>query len=190
MKVEDGQQITRGTMLCEWDPHNVPLLSEVGGKVRYEDIVEDETMRIEVDPSGHARRTIVEHGGDLLPQMFIEDGEGHILAYYDIPEGAGIEVAEGQMITAGTLLAGTPHEVGGTQDVGGDGARCGCRGTGGRGGRPQIGQARTTAPPPTRPWIGADRRPRPATSPGRRTGRSTAPARPPPSAGDRPSRPG
>src|SRR3954464_1496693 len=117
MKVEDGQQIAKGTMLCEWDPHNVPILTEVGGRVRYEDIVEGETMRQEIDPSGHTRRTIIEHKGDLHPQILIEDGEGHILAYNYIPEGAGIEVAEGAMITAGTLLAKTPREVGGTQDI-------------------------------------------------------------------------
>ena len=58
MKVEDGQTVTRGTMLCEWDPHYVPILSEVGGRVRDEGIVEDETMRIEIDPSGHAHRTM------------------------------------------------------------------------------------------------------------------------------------
>ena len=96
MKVEDGQQITRGTMLCEWDPHNIPILAEVGGKVRYEDIVEGETMRIEIDPSGHTRRTIMEHKGDLHPQILIEDAEGHILAYNYIPERAGIEVARGR----------------------------------------------------------------------------------------------
>ena len=104
-------------MLCEWGPHKVPILSEAGGRVCYKYIVEDETMRIEIDPSGHARRTIVEHKGDLHPQILIEDGEGHILACNDIPEGAGIEVAEGQMITAGTLLARTPREVDGTHGV-------------------------------------------------------------------------
>ena len=66
----------RGTMLCEWDPHNIPILAEVGGKVRYEDIVEGETMRVEIDPSGHARRTIMEHKGDLHPQILIEDDRG------------------------------------------------------------------------------------------------------------------
>ena len=96
MRVEDGSMVTRGTMLCEWDPHDVPILSEVGGRVRYEDIVEDETMWIEINPSGHARRTIVEHGGGLHPQILIEDGGGHILACDDIPEGAGIEVAGGR----------------------------------------------------------------------------------------------
>ncbi len=95
MKVEDGQQVSRGAVLCEWDPHNIPILAEVGGKVRYEDIVEGETMRIETDASGHVRRTIMEHKGDLHPQVLIEDAEGHILAYNYIPEKAGIEVQEG-----------------------------------------------------------------------------------------------
>jgi DNA-directed RNA polymerase subunit beta' len=117
MKVDDGQEIAKGVVLCEWDPHNIPILAEVGGKVRYEDIVENETMRIEIDPSGHTRRTIMEHKGDLHPQIIIEDAQGRILDFYYIPERAGIEVGEGQQITAGTLLAKTPREVGGTQDI-------------------------------------------------------------------------
>ena len=117
MKVEDGAHVTRSTVLCEWDPHNIPILSEVGGKVRYEDIVEGETMKKESDASGHVRRTIIEHKGELHPQILIEDNEGRILAYNYIPEGAGIEIDEGATITAGTLLAKTPREVGGTQDI-------------------------------------------------------------------------
>ena len=88
MMVEDGQQINRGQMLCEWDPHNIPILAEVGGKVRFEDIVEGETMKVEIDPSGHVRRTIIEHKGDLHPQIVIEDAEGKILDYNYIPERA------------------------------------------------------------------------------------------------------
>ena len=76
MLVEDGQTVTRSQMLCEWDPHNIPILAEVGGKVRFDDIVEGETMKIETDPSGHQRRTIIEHKGDLHPQVIIVDAEG------------------------------------------------------------------------------------------------------------------
>ena len=117
MMVEDGQTIARGSMLCEWDPHNIPILAEVGGKVRFDDIVENETMKIEIDPSGHVRRTIIEHKGDLHPQVIIVDAEGKTLDYKYIPERASIEVNDGQMISAGTLLAKTPREVGGTQDI-------------------------------------------------------------------------
>jgi DNA-directed RNA polymerase subunit beta' len=115
--VADGSTVTRGTVLCEWDPHNIPILAEVGGKVRFEDIIEGETVRMESDASGHVRRTIMEHKGELHPQILIVDTEGRILAYNYIPEGAGLEVNEGTMITAGTLLAKTPREVGGTQDI-------------------------------------------------------------------------
>ena len=117
MLVDDGQTVGKGTMLIEWDPHNIPILAEVGGKIRYEDIVENETMRIEIDPSGHTRRTIIEHKGDLHPQIIVEDGEGKTLAFYYIPERAGIEAAEGSQVKAGALLAKTPREVGGTQDI-------------------------------------------------------------------------
>ena len=92
--------------------------SEVGGKIRFEDIIEGETVKMRVaTPPGHVRRTIMEHKGELHPQILIEDNEGRILAYNYIPEGAGIEINEGTMITAGTLLAKTPREVGGTQDI-------------------------------------------------------------------------
>jgi DNA-directed RNA polymerase subunit beta' len=117
MIVHDDQQINRGQMLCEWDPHNIPILAEVGGKVRFDDIVEGETMKVETDPSGHVRRTIIEHKGDLHPQIVIEDAEGKTLDYKYVPERASIEVDAGQMISAGTLLAKTPREVGGTQDI-------------------------------------------------------------------------
>ncbi len=117
MIVHDGQQINRGQMLCEWDPHNIPILAEVGGKVRFDDIVDGETMKVEADPSGHIRRTIIEHKGDLHPQIVIEDAEGKTLDYKYVPERASIEVDAGQMISAGTLLAKTPREVGGTQDI-------------------------------------------------------------------------
>jgi DNA-directed RNA polymerase subunit beta' len=117
MKVEDGQAVARGAVLCEWDPHNSPILSEVGGRVRFEDIVEGETMKLETDAAGHKRRTIIEHKGDLHPQVIIEDAEGKILDFYYIPERASIEVNEGQAVSAGTLLAKTPREVGGTQDI-------------------------------------------------------------------------
>ena len=104
-------------MLCEWDPHSIPILAEVGGKVRYEDLIEGETMRIEKDPSGHMRRMIMEHKGDLHPQVVVEDADGKILDFYYLPERAHIEVDEGQMITPGTLVAKTPREASGTQDI-------------------------------------------------------------------------
>ena len=71
--VEENQDVKPGQVLCEWDPHSIPILAEVGGKVRYEDVIQGETMRLEKDPSGHLRRMIMEHKGDLHPQVVLED---------------------------------------------------------------------------------------------------------------------
>ncbi|MGE3405368.1 MAG: DNA-directed RNA polymerase subunit beta' [Pirellulales bacterium] len=117
LMVEENEEVAAGAVLCQWDPHSIPILAEVGGKVRYEDIVEGETMRIEKDPSGHSRRMIMEHKGEYHPQLILEDATGKILDVYYLPEKAHIEVAEAEFITAGKLLAKTPREVTGTQDI-------------------------------------------------------------------------
>lgn len=117
LMVEENAEIQQGTLLCQWDPHSIPILAEVGGKVRYEDVIEGETMRMEKDAAGTVRRFIMEHKGDLHPQVILEDTSGKILDFYYLPEKAHIEVEEGNQISAGTLLAKTPREVSGTQDI-------------------------------------------------------------------------
>jgi len=117
LMVEENQEVQAGTLLCQWDPHSIPILAEVGGKVRYEDIIEGETVRLEKDASGTIRRLIMEHKGDLHPQIVLEDADGKILDFYYLPEKAHVEVDEGSQIVAGTLLAKTPREISGTQDI-------------------------------------------------------------------------
>lgn len=93
-------------------------MAETGGKVRFEDLVEGETIRGELDPSGKKRYVIMEHKGDLHPQVVVEDPtDGKILDFYYMPERAHLEVDEGQVISPGTLVAKTPREASGTQDI-------------------------------------------------------------------------
>ena len=117
MLVDEKAEVKEGEVICQWDPHSIPILAEVSGKVRYEDVREGDTMRLEKDVSGHVRRVITEHKGDMHPQIVIEDGEGKTLDFYYLPERANIEVNEGNDITPGTLLAKTPREASGTQDI-------------------------------------------------------------------------
>jgi DNA-directed RNA polymerase subunit beta' len=117
LKVKDGQVVKSGTVLCQWDPHSIPILAEVSGKVRYEDMVEGETLRIEKDASGHVRRMIMDHKGELHPQVVLEDADGKPLDVYYLPERAHIEVAEGQFVSAGSVLAKTPREASGITDI-------------------------------------------------------------------------
>ncbi|UUO06010.1 DNA-directed RNA polymerase subunit beta' [Blastopirellula sp. J2-11] len=117
LDVEENDEVATGAVLCTWNPHAIPILSEVSGKVRYEDIVEGETMRLERDTSGTIRRTITEHKGDLHPQLVVEDEDGKPLDVYYMPEKANIEVDEGRVINAGTVIANTPRESGGIKDI-------------------------------------------------------------------------
>jgi DNA-directed RNA polymerase subunit beta' len=118
LKVNEDDKVVAGGALCEWDPHSIPILAETGGKIRFEDLIEGQTMRAEKDPSGHIRYVIMEHKGDLHPQVVVEDpADGKILDFYYMPERAHLEVDEGQMISPGTLVAKTPREATGTQDI-------------------------------------------------------------------------
>jgi DNA-directed RNA polymerase subunit beta' len=114
----DGAQVEKGALLTEWEAANIPILSEVGGKVRFEHIIPEVTMREERDPAtGIINRIILEGKGDLHPQIVLDDEKGKPIAHYPIPEKATLRVAEGQTITGGTLLASTPREMAGTHDI-------------------------------------------------------------------------
>ncbi len=115
--VRENEEVGPNAILCKWDPHNIPVLAEVSGKVRFEDIIEGETVRMNRDQAGNVRRTIIEHKGDLHPQVVIEGPDGKVLDFYYIPEKATIEVNDGDMISGGTVLAKTSREAGGTQDI-------------------------------------------------------------------------
>jgi DNA-directed RNA polymerase subunit beta' len=116
--VEQDQEIQAHTVLCSWDPHHNPILAEVGGIVRYEDILEGKTVKLERDTETKvSRKVIIEHKGDLHPQVIIEDEAGNRAAIHPLPEKAYIEVDDGKHVEAGTLLAKTPREIQGTQDI-------------------------------------------------------------------------
>jgi len=116
--VKDGETVKTGTILFGWDPHRTPILAEVAGFIQFVDIVEGETIRIEEERKGQIDKPVViEHKGDKNPQIIIEDGQGKILDVHYLPAGARIEVAEGQEVQAGQLLAHQPRATGGTQDI-------------------------------------------------------------------------
>ncbi|MHC4942977.1 MAG: DNA-directed RNA polymerase subunit beta' [Planctomycetota bacterium] len=117
LRVKEGDKVERNQLLVRWDPHNIPIFADRAGFVRFEDIVEGKTMKEEIDKGGVVRKFIIEHKGDLHPQIVIEDDSGTPLIYYPIPEKAYIEVNDSEKVTAGTLLAKTPREIGGTQDI-------------------------------------------------------------------------
>lgn len=123
--VDDGQAVEIGEILFGWDPHRTPILAEVGGLIRFVDIIEGETVQIEdqkargpqSDGKVVEKPVVIEHKGDKHPQIIIEDEAGKILDVHYLPAGARIEVTEGQGVQAGELLAHQPRGSSGTQDI-------------------------------------------------------------------------
>src|SRR5690606_18874448 len=118
ISVADGARVKKGETFVQWDPYNVPILSEKAGKVKFHDIIEGVTMKQEVDEQTQQEAmVIIEHKEDLHPQIIISDSHGEIVANYPIPSGAHIVVNEGDKIVAGTLMAKTPRKSAKTKDI-------------------------------------------------------------------------
>jgi len=112
------EKVRQGEVFVEWDPYTRPILTEVGGKVKFEDIIEGVTMREEVDPATNlTMRVIIEHKEEMHPQIVIQDKRKEILGYYSIPSWAHIVVKDGDTVSPGDLLAKTPREITGTTDI-------------------------------------------------------------------------
>ena len=116
--VADGETVKKGQTFVQWDPYNVPILTEKSGKVEFRDMIAGVTIKREVDEATGVLGTIViEHKEDLHPQIVIVGDDKEILASYSIPAGAHVEVSEGKKIQAGTRLAKTPRKIAKTKDI-------------------------------------------------------------------------
>src|SRR5205809_850088 len=118
ISVPDGEKVKKGETFVQWDPYNVPILSEKAGRVKFHDIIEGVTMKQEMDETtGQEAMVIIEHKEDLHPQIIIADERGEVVTNYPIPSGAHIVVSAGDKIVAGTLLAKTPRKTSKTKDI-------------------------------------------------------------------------
>jgi len=118
ISAKDGAKVKKGDTFVQWDPHNVPILSEKAGKVKFHDIIEGVTMKREMDEAtGEESMVIIDHKEDLHPQIIMSDGKGEVVANYPIPSGAHIVVNEGDKIVPGTLIAKTPRKQAKTRDI-------------------------------------------------------------------------
>ena len=117
--VEDGGRVKKGESFVRWDPYNVPILSEHDGVVEFVDFIEGVTVKREVDEaSGIEGLVVIEHKGELHPQIVVKDADtGEVLNYYSIPAGAHLTVKQGDRVSPGAMLAKTPRKVVRTKDI-------------------------------------------------------------------------
>jgi DNA-directed RNA polymerase subunit beta' len=114
----DGGKVKKGEAFVEWDPWNVPILTEKAGKVVFKDMITNVTVRKETDEAtGTVGLVVIEHKEDLHPSIVIEGDDKKVIASYPIPAGAHLAVTDGKKIPGGTLLAKTPRKMAKTKDI-------------------------------------------------------------------------
>jgi DNA-directed RNA polymerase subunit beta' len=125
-RVKDGQNVKPGDLLVTWDPYTTPILTEIGGKVKFGDIIPGVTMKEKVDPViGKASYVIVEHkDSDVRPRISIKDEAnktaklpGGGMARCFLPTDAILMVFEGDTVNAGDVIAKLPRETTKTKDI-------------------------------------------------------------------------
>jgi len=114
---KDGEKVDEDALLAQWDPYNIPILSEKKGVISFEDMLPGVTTKVDRDATGGRSMVVIEHKEDLNPQIIVKDTSGNPLATYSVPTGAQVAVDEGTKIDAGSIIAKTPRQASKTQDI-------------------------------------------------------------------------
>jgi DNA-directed RNA polymerase subunit beta' len=130
LRVEENQKVAAGTRLAEWDPYTRPVISEINGLVRFEDLVEGESIREVADEAtGISSKVVIDwrsspRGMDLRPAIVLVDKKGNPLklpsgseARYLLSVDAILSVDDSDNVHGGDVLARIPTEGAKTRDI-------------------------------------------------------------------------
>ncbi len=114
-----GSEIKKGDKICEWDPFNAVIVSEVAGTVQFESMVENSTYKVESDETTGLLEKIIIESKDKTkaPAAQIVDKAGNVLKTYNLPVGAHLVVDAKQKVKPGDLIVKIPRAVGKTGDI-------------------------------------------------------------------------
>jgi len=117
--INNGDEVKKGDLICEWDPYNAVIIAETSGKVEFEHVIEGLTYREESDEqTGFRDKVIIEtHDKSKNPAIRILDKAGNLLKLYNLPVSAHIMVEEKQDVQAGDILVKIPRAVGKSGDI-------------------------------------------------------------------------
>ena len=130
LKVADGDKVTKGTVLAEWDPYTLPIITEKDGIAAYVDLIEGISMREVIDEAtGIASKVVVDwkqqsRGAELRPQITLTNAKGDVIKFasgsearYFLSVDAILNIENGQQIKAGDVIARIPRESSKTRDI-------------------------------------------------------------------------
>ncbi|MBQ0068246.1 MAG: DNA-directed RNA polymerase subunit beta', partial [Bacteroidales bacterium] len=112
---KSGDMVKKGDLICEWDPFNAVIISEVGGKLKFNNLVEGVTFLTETDDtSGNSERIIIESKDHTrIPEAQLFNDEGELVKTYSLPVGAHLIKEEGVELTPGEIFVKIPRASGG-----------------------------------------------------------------------------
>ncbi len=117
---DNGATLKKGDVICEWDPFNAVIISEVGGKIHFENLIENVTYRVDYDEQTNLEDRIIIESKDRtrVPEAQILDKNGQILKTYALPVGAHVmELKEADDIKVGDVLVKIPRSAGNAGDI-------------------------------------------------------------------------
>ncbi len=116
---DDGATVKKGDIICEWDPFNAVIVSEAGGKVRYENLVENVTFRVDADEQTGLREKIIIESKERgkVPEAQIINADGEILKTYALPVGAHLMLDDNADVKSGEIFVKIPRAAGNAGDI-------------------------------------------------------------------------
>ncbi|NLO49800.1 MAG: DNA-directed RNA polymerase subunit beta' [Bacteroidales bacterium] len=116
---KSGDKVKKGDVICVWDPYNAVIISELGGKLVFNNVIENKTFRIESDEqTGYYEKVIVESRQKIKnPSISVMNDENVEIKVYDLPVGAHISVDNGQTVKPGDVLVKIPRAIGKSGDI-------------------------------------------------------------------------
>ena len=117
--VSEGESLTKGTLVAKWDPFNAVIVTEVGGRIVFEDVKEGSTYRVEEDEATGLRERIIIESKErgVLPSAHIVNENGDTLRTYNFPINGHLVVEDKQVLKAGDIIVKIPRVVGSAGDI-------------------------------------------------------------------------
>ncbi len=116
---KNGDTLKKGDVICEWDPFNAVIVSEVAGKIEFNNVIENVTYRVDSDEQTGLREKIIIESKDRTkaPEANIVDSNGQIIKTYALPVGAHLMVDEGAELKVGEIFVKIPRATGSAGDI-------------------------------------------------------------------------
>ncbi|MFC4666502.1 DNA-directed RNA polymerase subunit beta' [Falsiporphyromonas endometrii] len=116
---QPGEEVKKGDVIFEWDPFNAVIVSEVDGKLEFDNFEENLTYKVDADEATGLREKIIIESKDKTkaPSVAVIDKDGNPVRNYNLPLGAHIVKDPGSEIKQGEILAKIPRAIGKAGDI-------------------------------------------------------------------------